>query len=125
MFSALNSGPLPLLHTLIINAVGIGRGDLSRPPLSLFNNVINAQEFRLHSKRSLPLDHFALPSLTFELSVAPAEELRASQSLDFLETSPMLRAPRVKIDGDISRRRPSGKGYLPPQRRIPFPSPRR
>ena len=102
MFSALYYGSLPLLRALNINAVGIGRGDPGRPPLPLFSNAVNLQEFRLHSKMSPPLDHFAFPNLTFfELSVAPVEEFRASQLLDFLEASPMLQAVRVKIDGDI------------------------
>ena len=74
---------------------------LPPPPLPLFNTAINVQEFRLHSKRSLPLDHFAFPNLAFELSVTPVEELRASQLLDFLEASPMLQAVCMKIDGDI------------------------
>ena len=43
MFSASNSGPLPLFHTLNINAVGIGRGDsdLLSPPL--FNTAITCR----------------------------------------------------------------------------------
>ena len=94
--------PTKRLHTLNINAIGIGRGDPGRPPISLFNTAINVQEFRLPSKRSPPLDHFAFPNLTFfELSAAPVEEFQALQLLDFLEASPMLQSACMKIAGDI------------------------
>ena len=100
-----SSGPLPLLRTLSINVAGISTNDFDvlNPPLpTLFSNAMNLQELRLRSEGSPFLNHFAFPNLTvFELSVAPARELRASQPFDFLGASPMLQAVRIKIDGDI------------------------
>ena len=96
-FSEINSGPLPLLRTLNINAIqGID------PDGPLFNGAVDLTVFRLHSARSLSLSHFVFPNLTsFDLAIA--EELfRGSQLLDFLEASPMLQAVRMKIIGPIS-----------------------
>ena len=106
-FLELNSGPLPLLHALMICNIAETIVDSSRTitPLSppLFSNAVNLQEFRLHSE-SLPLlNHFVFPSLTFfELSVVSQERFRASQLLDFLEASPMLQVARMRILTNIS-----------------------
>ena len=103
MFSEVNSGPFPLLHTLRINAVDEW-DEMTPPSLPLFTGAINLKEFVLQSERSPFLHHFIFPNLTtFELSACPVEEdFRASQLLDFLEASPMLQTVHMKIMGDIS-----------------------
>lgn len=107
-FSEVNSGPLPLLRTLRINAVSefsLDHPDVMTPPsLPLFSNAVNLREFILNSERSPFLGHFAFPNLTtFELSAAPGNEgFRASELLNFLEASPTLRTVRMGIIADIA-----------------------
>ena len=97
-FSEFDSGPLPLLHTLNINAPDV----MSPSSLPLFSNAVNLQAFRLSPEGSQPLKLFAFPNLTsFELSMASQEEFWASHLLDFLEASPMLQVVHVKILVDI------------------------
>jgi hypothetical protein len=107
-FSGVNSGPLPLLTTLKITAVDDVTleepDDMTSPSpsLSLFSHAVNLNEFFLHSDGSLSLRHFRFPNLTtFELSAVPGEDFRASQLLDFLEASPMLRTVDMNIITDI------------------------
>jgi hypothetical protein len=107
-FSEVNSGSLPLLTTLRITAVddfGLERPvDIASPSpsLSLFSHAVNLNQFFLHSNGSLSLRHFRFPNLTtFELWAVPEEDFRASQLLDFLEASPMLRTVDMKIITDI------------------------
>ena len=106
-FSEVNSGPLPLLRVLRINAVDefhIRQPNVMTPPtLPLFTNAVNLKDFVLHSERSPFLSHFVLPNLTtFELSATPAEDgFRASELLNFLEASPMLRTVRMEVTGNI------------------------
>jgi len=111
-FSEANSGPLPLLYTLEINADvdsgHAGRPDPTTPPsLPLFTNAVNLKRFVLRSRKSPFLNHFVFPNLTtFKLSVAPAEEgfraFRALELLDFLEASPVLQNVDVGIAPIIS-----------------------
>ena len=103
-FSELNPGPFPLLRTLIINAIIGNSSDAWTPPsLPLFSNAVNLTEFRLHTWMSPFLSHFAFPNLTaFELSVTTDEGFHASQILDFLEASPLLRTVRILINAVAS-----------------------
>lgn len=108
MFSEVNSGPLPSLYTLNICAVNEmrldGQPDTMNPPtLPLFTGAANLKNFVLCSDRFPFLNHFVFPNLTsFELSAAPGtERFRASELLDFLEASPMLRRAHVKIIADL------------------------
>ena len=106
-FSELNSGPLPLLPVLRINAIGkIDSDSLSTmisPSIPFFSNAVNLQAFQLHSEGSQTLNLFVFPSLTsFELTMESSEEFWASYLLDFLEASPMLQVVHVKIIGDMS-----------------------
>ena len=109
-FSEVISEPLPLLHTLRINAVHESRllapGRLllpmTPPSLPLLNNAVNLKKFFLYSEGSPFINHFTFPNLTtFELSARPKDGFRASQLLDFLETSPMLQTVRMKVFGGI------------------------
>ena len=106
-FSEVVSGPLPLLHTLKINAVDewdLRLPNVMTPPsLPLFTGAINLKELALHSERSPFLRHFVFPNLTkLELSAKPSGEgFRASQLLDFLEASPTLQTVHVKITDDV------------------------
>ena len=107
-FSGVNSGPLSLLTTLRITAVDDVTleepDDMTprSPSLSLFTHAINLKEFFLHSDGSLSLRHFRFPNLTtFELSAVPEDDFHASQLLDFLEASPMLRTVDMKVITDI------------------------
>ena len=101
------SGPLPLLHTLRINAVDdldLGAFNVMTPPsLPLFTGAVNLKEFVLQSERSPFLHHFIFPNLTtFELLAQPAEEgFSASKLLNFLEASPMLQTVHMKIVDEI------------------------
>ena len=106
-FSEVNSGPLPLLRTLKINVVNGPDLDnlpnMAPPSLPLFTSAVNLKEFVLHSERFPFLNHFVFPNLTsFELFAIPGvERYHASELLDFLEASPMLRTVRVKIIADL------------------------
>ena len=104
-----DSGPLPFLRTLNINALQIDPDGpdvtiVTPPSRPLFNGAVELKEFCLHSEGSPLLSHFVFPNLTsFELFVAPVEEeFRSSQLLDFLEASPMLQVVRIKIVTTIS-----------------------
>ena len=107
-FSRVIYGPLPLLNTLSINAdeEDIWEAfDMIPPSSFLFHNAVNLKEFRFNSKSSQFMNHFAFPnlvSLSLDLSAEPSGMLHASQLLDFLGTSPMLRSVYVKIPPDIS-----------------------
>ena len=108
-FSEVNSGPLPLLRTLKITAINQvsldDQPDIMDPPsLPLFTSAVNLKEFVLHSERFPFLNHFVFPNLTtFELSVMPGlrERFHASELLNFLEASPMLRMAQMKILADL------------------------
>ena len=97
-FFKINSEPLPLLHTLKINAVqDVG------PAEPVFGGAVGLKEFRLYSRRSPFLSRFTFPSLTFlELSVVSEESFSSSELLDFLEASPTLQAVRMEVVAPIS-----------------------
>jgi len=105
-FSEINSGPLPLLHTLRIDVAGEfhmdGPNTTTPPSLPLFRNALNLKNLMLYSEGSPFLSHFVFPNLTtLELLVTPEEGFNASQLLNFLEASPMLRTVYVKVVADI------------------------
>ena len=101
-FSELNSGQLPLLHTLKINSYDFGpdgQHSVEIPPsLRLFKGSINLQQFILHSWKLSSLSHFVFPNLTtFKLLPSPAENCNASCLFNFLEASPMLQTVEMNI----------------------------
>ena len=101
-FSEINSGSLPLLHTLKIYFIEEISSDATIPPSLLFSDAVDLREFKLCSTGSPFLNLFVFPNLTsLELSIIQVEGFRASQLLDFLEASPMLQAVNVRIEGDI------------------------
>jgi hypothetical protein len=109
MLSEIISGPLPFLQTLDITIMyEKDRGDSSSP---LFNNAANLTVFRFDSYWSPLLNCFRFSNLTFfDLSTELYRMFHASQLLDFLEASPMLRTVHMKLTVEvfpdqISRRR--------------------
>jgi len=60
------SGPLPLLHTLEIDAKGYFNGpkSLVAPTLPLFKNATNLENFYLDINKFPSLPHFIFPNLT-------------------------------------------------------------
>jgi hypothetical protein len=108
-FLEVNSGPLPLLHTLELftleenSPAGFGR--MTYPSPLFFSNAVNLKAFRIHSSSmsSPPFNCFAFPNLVlFDLSASPLQRFSASRLLDFLETSPMLRTVHMKVTTEIS-----------------------
>ena len=97
MFSQIISGPMPLLQVLEITISG---SEHTRPsPFDLATN------FSFYSNPNRPpfLNSFLCPNLTFfRLSTSPSKIFHASQLLDFLETSPMLRTVHLEVIADIS-----------------------
>ena len=106
-FSEATSGPLPLLHTLIIHVFDdvpfFSEGTIP-PSAPLFSGAINLKHFSLITEVLPFLDCFAFPNLTtFDLSATSHEEpFPASQLLDFLEATPTLRDIRLVIQEEIS-----------------------
>jgi len=101
-FSEVNSGSLPLLRTLKINVTDdlmLSTNQLESPPLSLFSNAVNLDQFALCLRRSSFLDPFVFPNLTtFKLSTTEGwYKFKVLDLLNFLEASPMLRTVEVKI----------------------------
>ena len=103
-FSELDSGPLPLLRTLVIDEISHKRSDARVIPRSflLFGNAVNLQKFRLRSIGSQFLNHFVFPNLTsVDLFVTKVEGFRASQLLGFLKASPTLQVVCLNIATNI------------------------
>ena len=102
-FSQVNSGPLPLLHTLKIDAVMEFRWarlpyPMTPRSLPLFNNAVNLKRLILQSQEWPFSNHFVFPNITtFELSTMPPGEVQASELLNFLEASPMLQTVYMRI----------------------------
>jgi hypothetical protein len=109
-FSEVNSGPLPLLHTLeIVAAQGDSPEDsdaITHPSPLLFDNAPNMKVFRLHSDSVLwtpSFGPFVFPNLvSFDFSATPVVVFLASGLLDFLEGSPMLRTVDIKLTAYVS-----------------------
>ena len=110
-FLQVNSGPLPLLHTLTVDGTVGNRleepdsMDPSQPPL--LSNAINLKAFHFHSDLYRPpfISHFVFPSLrhvSFDLLATRHGNFRPSQLLNFLAASPMLRTVHIKIIGRMS-----------------------
>ena len=90
---------------------------MAPPSLLLSSNAVDPQRLHLCSKGLPFLNYFVVPNLTsFELSVERVEGFRASQLLNFLEASPMLRKVEMKIVGDILF------GDVPRERAVVLPS---
>ena len=109
-FLRVDSGSLPVLHTLTVNGtMGCSREDRdtmdpSNPPL--FSNAVNRKAFHFHSDLCRPpfINRFALPSLqlgSFDLLAARHGNFRPSQLLNFLGVSPMLQRVHIRIIGRI------------------------
>jgi len=111
-FSEATSGPLPLLHTLKINAI-----NLTDPPsLPLFSGAVNLKNFSLRSEGAPFLNHFAFPNLTTFEFWAVADDLPISRLLNFFEALPTLRTARIKIEAGVLQ------GDVPPERVIVLPN---
>lgn len=92
-FSETLAGPLPLLHTITID-LHQDPGDpeaMISPSAHLFSGAVNLKEFLFRSKIPSSLNHFVFPNLTMFEFWAGNEGFYASQLLDFLDASPMLR----------------------------------
>ena len=106
-FSELDSGQLPLLHTLKIKAYNHldpdGEHIVPIPPsLRFFKGSINLQQFELSSSSLTTLSHFTFPSLTtFKLPPSPSENFNASYLFDFLKASPLLETVEMNIVAEI------------------------
>lgn len=101
-FSEANNGPLPLLRTLKLAPREPFSPAVTPPPTPFFSNAINLEKFVLNSNAPRYLNHFVFPSLTaLELTTSPVEALNASELLNFLKASPMLRTIQVKISAEI------------------------
>jgi len=94
------SGPLPLLHTLEINARGYfgGPPSLVTPTLPLFEGATNLSKFVLEMDEFPSLRHFAFPNLTTLDFFAWITEYPVSGLLDFLEASPALRWISIRFE---------------------------
>lgn len=114
-FSAINSGRLPLLHTLEIMELGVqpggGQNPIPPPSTQILDNAANrVQEFILRSIGFKSLRCFAFPHLTvLNLSARPGPKSNASDLFNFLKASPKLervklRLTRVTIQGVTSQR---------------------
>ena len=101
-----NPGPFPLLDSLIFTIQSSSDDpDVIIPPSArLFSSAVNLKMFRFRQLLgwSPSLSHFAFPNLVeFDFSGERSGGFSgASQLLDFLEASPVLR--RVNIDADVS-----------------------
>ena len=107
-FSDIDPGPLPLLHTLVIDAVQeeVDHELITSPSHPLFSGAVDLKEFCLHSMSSPYLSHFVFPNLTsFEFSVTEfwwPWQFNGSELLDFLEASPMLQVVDMTIAASLS-----------------------
>jgi len=111
-FSEAVSGPLPLLCTLKINAIGT----MNPPSLPLFSGAVNLKNFFLHSEGAPFLNHFTFPNLTtFEFS-AVDKRFPVSQLLNFLEALPTLQTVRIRIKEELLL------GDVPPERVVVLPN---
>jgi len=96
------SGPLPLLHTLEIDAKGYLNGpkSLVAPTLPLFKNATNLENFVLDINKFPSLRHFTFPNLTTLHFSTWITEYPVSELLDFLEASPALQWIWMLIEAD-------------------------
>ena len=106
-FSELNSGQLPLLHTLQINAFDTFDSHSQRnveipPSLRLFKGSIDLQQFELCSSSFTSLSYFTFPNLTtFILPPFPTGDFNASYLFNFLKASPLLQTVVMNIAAKI------------------------
>lgn len=105
MFSEVNSGPLPLLRTLEIDATGRcrypqpGQFIIVIPPeVTLFGGALDLEQLFLSLKGQHFLAHLFFPNLTtLELSIIQHERFDIPDLLNFLKASPMLQTVKVVI----------------------------
>ena len=106
-YSQVLSGPLPLLRTLTIQIDESGglyvRPNTPDAPLPLlFSGAVNLETFVFEPESAGSLDPFVFPNLTtFKLSTPPLKYFKASDLLDFLDASPMLRTVDVRVRGGM------------------------
>ena len=105
-FSEFNSGRLSLLRTLKIYSPTIfdsqPQPHVATPPLPIFRDSINLDQFIFHFLDIPLLRHFVFPNLTkFELSTGPEGNFSASYLLDFLKDSPLLQTVKINIFGTL------------------------
>ena len=99
-FSETLTGPLPLLYTITIDLYqDPDDTDVTiSPSVSLFSGAVNLKEFFFRSKIPPSLNCFFFPNLPeFELWTGTEAGSSASQLLDFLDASPMLRTVSLKV----------------------------
>ena len=107
-FSRVNSGPLPLLQSLVIHlrTEPVPESLDRTPPSSLLLiNAVNLRSLNIQSFSRLSpfLTHFIFPNLvSFNLIAMPSEKFQVSQLLDFLEASPALQIVHMFILADTS-----------------------
>ena len=107
VFSELNSGQLPLLHTLKITSDESFEPDggysFEIPPsFRFFKGSINLRQFDLCSWRLSSMSHFVFPSLTaFKLFPTVTDDFSASCLFDFLKASPLLQTVELNIISKI------------------------
>ena len=94
------SGPLPLLHTLDIDATRYPDDPVSlvAPTLPLFKNAANLKNFVLYIEEFPSLRHFTLFNLTTLDFSTCVNAYPVSELLDFLEASPTLRWIRILVE---------------------------
>ena len=111
------SGPLPLLHTLEIDArVYWGGPDpLVAPTLTLFKNAVNLRRFVLHMDEFPSLQHFTFSHPTnFDFSTC-VNTFPVSRLLNFLKASPALQRTSMTIEADLFHE------DIPPERVVVLP----
>ncbi|KAF9790907.1 hypothetical protein BJ322DRAFT_1208222 [Thelephora terrestris] len=100
-FSEFNSGRLPLLRSLKIEAFNFHSVPIP-PSLAFFRGSINLERFVFYYHGLPFLSHFVFPNLTtFELSSRPEEEWSGLYLLDFLGASPTLRTVKMDVSAQI------------------------
>jgi len=96
------SGPLPLLHTLGIDATGYFNGprSLVAPTLPLFENAANLRKLVLRIDKFPSLRYFTFPNLTILDFSTWITAYPVSELLDFLEASPALQWIRMLFEAE-------------------------
>ena len=106
-FSELNSGQLPLLHTLKITSLETfdphdAENDVIPPSFRFFRGSTDLGQFNFRSSRLSSLNHFVFPNLTtFRLLPFPTKVFSALCLLNFLKASPLLQILEMDIIAKI------------------------
>ena len=121
-FMDINPGPFPLLDSLSFRStedIRLGPNDITMPPsMRFFGTAVNLRELLFHSSSdwSPPLSHFVFPNLVVFDFMTLELDFHASQFLDFLEASPMLRTVRTRVNPYTSF------NSIPPERVVVLPN---